>query len=541
MFQTNVVHSLLRGLDPLHQKSINLNSGQIFNGKILKLYPGQLASLQLGGLTLTAKLEAALTAGNRYWFQVQPSEGLPELKVIEGSKHIVRDRDNESILRQLGISNTKASESLIRYLASNDIPFTRDHIIQGADVLQRLGLQKDEGLSILKMLIERNLPITPASFSALSSVVKGEGLSHNLVDLSNLLGNLQMKEPVIHQLQQFINGMVERMNVQVDQNATISLIKDLLGANQASSTFQEAQLGLQQLGLKPKTPDQLLQHVREALSKAPDDLLKQLWPTLSKDQINQALTRGQISEIFTKVVIENSPRGEKSVQQLLSLLAINQNKEENSNVSQQLASIISRIGYQYERDTLQLLQRTDGNESQLLQLKSLLLKAQQLQLPSSIQEKIELLTNRITGQQLLSVNPEGVISHYAVLVPLKLFGKTTDLTVQWEGKKDQSGKLNPDHCRILFYLNLDNLKETVIDVQIQTRIVSVHVINEREKPTGLINALLPYLKTALSELDYQLSAVKWTQPMMPNPNTGFQSTNAYNHQSRQYQGVDIRI
>lgn len=558
MFQANIVHSLLRGLDPIHQKSISLTPGQIFNGKILKLYPGQLASLQLGGLTLTAKLEAALTVGSRYWFQVQPGEGLPVLKVLEGStqNEKPRGRESENILRQLGLSYSKQSEMLVKYLAKEEIPFTRAHVIRGAETLQNVGMLNEKGLSIIKLLVERNLPITPATFSAMNSVITGQGLVNQLQELSTLIQPLQGKEPLLQQFQQLLQSILNEANVKVDRHQILDTLKTFLTENATDTQQRQSQVELQKLGVIDKqSPEQLLANVKVEVTRTPADQLKQIWPTLTKAEVQLSLNKGEVGELLSKIVLEKGVNGERTIQQLLTLFSssIVKNSENlvfpqsEDSLGKQLVSLINRIGYQHERDAQQFLQqRSENSETFLMQLKAILVKTQQqVQMPPSIQDKVESILNRITGQQLLSVNQEGPITNHAVMVPLKLLGGNSDLTIQWEGKKENDGKLNPDHCRILFYLNLANLKETIIDVQIQNRVVSLHVINEQQKPAQLINALQPYLTRALNDLNYQLTSVKWTNPIQSSKshyhNGSITPVNKYYQSQRPYQGVDIRI
>jgi hypothetical protein len=557
LFQANVVRSLLKGLDPIHRKSVTLIPGQIFNGKIIKLYPGQLASLRLGGLALTAKLEAALTVGDRYWFQVQRGEGLPVLKVFEAlpQNGKYNGNDSENILRKLGLSNLKQSDLLVNYLAKEGLPFTRGHVHAGVQTLQSVGMTNEQGLEILKLLIERNLPITPLTFSAIHSVVSGQGLANQLQDLSLLLQQHQGKDPDIQQIQHIIRDLLNEGNVKVDRHQLLEMIKVFLTDDSRTTQFTVAETELRKLGvINKQSPQQLLAHFNAEVAKASVVQLKQIWPTLIKEQVSLELSRGQIGELLSKVVLEKGENGERTLQQLLSLFSGKTEKSsegfsfslQEESLAKQLTSIINRIGYQHERDVQQLtLHRNESNETLLLQLKASLLKSQQLQLPLIIQERVESILNLITGQQILSVNQESPFVNQVVMLPLKLMGENTDLTIQWEGKKDKDGKLNPDHCRVLFYLNLNKLKETIIDVQIQSRIVSLHIYNEQEKPIELIAVLQPYLKQALKELNYQLTSVKWTQSSQSTKSiekqTGVHSLNTHYQTQRHYQGVDIRI
>lgn len=555
MFQTNIVNSLVKGLDPIHQKTVLLTPGQIFNGKILKLYPGQLASLQQGQLTLTAKLEVALSAGNRYWFQVQPGEGLPTLKVIEGAAEqgIKQGKDVESVLRQLGIPNSRVNEMVVNHLAKQEIPFSREHVSRGGETLQQLGMANERGLVVLQFLLERSLPITPATFLAIQSIIEGQGLSSQVRELDQMLTTVTEKAPALLQLQQSVQIILSEADIKIDQHQIVELLKVFLKAEPGSVQFTQAQNELQKLGVveKQTTPQQLMTHFREMVVKETEEQLRQVWPTLTKDEVFSHLNKGQITELLAKVVWLKGESGERSLQQILALVTKESQLETIRNVApevsvaNQFSKILERIGYHYERDLLGFLNRPENiNETKLLQLKALLIQAQQQSLPTKLKDKIDSLLHRITGQQLISVHQEGPIAHHVVSMPLNLFGMDTDLTLQWEGKKQKNGMLNPDHCRVLFYLNLETLAETIIDVQIQNRIVSLHVINESQKPVNLIGALQPILKDALAELNYQLSSIKWTQPkplVGKGKHKQLTHANSFYPSAKPYQGVDIRI
>ncbi|OIJ17818.1 hypothetical protein BKP45_19845 [Anaerobacillus alkalidiazotrophicus] len=438
MFQSIMVDSFIKGLDPIDQKSISLNPGQIFNGKIIKIYPGQLATLIMNGVTLTAKLEAALIVGKRYWFQVEPGDGIPKLKVIESVRENGKSdsRASENLFSRIGVLSNRLTETVINYLAKEEIAFSVAQMKHGVEILQNVKIPTEEGLAILKVLIERDLPITSETFLAVKSVIEGKGLSIQLHELSEMLQVIKENHPVLQQLHHTIQIILKEATIKGDQN--------------------------------------------------------------------------EVNHFPTKI-----------------------------------AMLITRIGLQYERDVLQsIIQNGENREEVLLQVKSLLIKSQQIYLPSKLQEKINSILHRITAQQLLSVNHEGPITNYAVAIPLVLSGIPTDLSIQWQGKKQRNGELDPDHCRILFYINLEHLKETVIDVQIQNRIVSLHIINENVKPIKLISYLQPLLKEGLLNLDYQLSSIKWTQSIQSktkDKKNVLHQENTYVQTSKAYQGVDIRI
>ena len=80
---------------------------------------------------------------------------------------------------------------------------------------------------------------------------------------------------------------------------------------------------------------------------------------------------------------------------------------------------------------------------------------------------------------LLSSGENGVQHQLVMQVPLEFFGKRLDATLEWNGRMKEDGKIDADFARILFYLDLHSLNKTVVDMQVQNRIVTVTVFNAR--------------------------------------------------------------
>jgi hypothetical protein len=173
-------------------------------------------------------------------------------------------------------------------------------------------------------------------------------------------------------------------------------------------------------------------------------------------------------------------------------------------------------------------------------LKPLLLKLLNEQIPASIKEMAEQILNRITAQQILS-QENGPIQNLLLTLPLNLGSIQTDLTLQWSGRKTKDGKIDPDYCRVLFYLELERLKETVIDMQVQNRIIKVTVINGHgavlEEAAG---QYLDILRENLGKMDYRLSGVSFVKPVNEKERDLRVKPIPFS-EAGPYSGVDIRI
>lgn len=60
--------------------------------------------------------------------------------------------------------------------------------------------------------------------------------------------------------------------------------------------------------------------------------------------------------------------------------------------------------------------------------------------------------------------------------------------------------IDPDYCRVLFYLDLDALQHMIVDMQIQNRIMTIHVTNEHTDLTVIAAPLIGILKEKCSRI-----------------------------------------
>lgn len=167
-----------------------------------------------------------------------------------------------------------------------------------------------------------------------------------------------------------------------------------------------------------------------------------------------------------------------------------------------LKEIIRLLGLNIEHA---LSGQGDLAETELTGLKPLLMQLKNESHGAGINDLADQVLNRITAQQLMS-HDAGPIQQLFMQVPLP--DHQSDLTVEWSGRRNKDGHIDPNYCRILFYLDLAQLKETVVDMQIQNRVVKVSVYNQNAKI--LEQAAHPFvtlLRGKLEQQEYKLSGV----------------------------------
>src|SRR5690606_31543440 len=112
---------------------------------------------------------------------------------------------------------------------------------------------------------------------------------------------------------------------------------------------------------------------------------------------------------------------------------------------------------------------------------------------------------------------QGPIQQIHYEIPIFLPMKKLNLTMNWEGRKTKEGKIDADYCRIIFYLDLNNLKETIVEMQIQNRVVSLNVFADKKIKQDMYSPFIEQLKENLSTINYTLSHVNIQDIREQNP------------------------
>lgn len=283
-----------------------------------------------------------------------------------------------------------------------------------------------------------------------------------------------------------------------------------------------------QSGHRPNA-EKLLQaiHTLSGISEGTEPVLLQRPAVLAGNLLHAALSASQQSETILNLLTTNNMVDDAKAK-LAALLnnkepQVTRNLPENVNRAVQhilendfkyadlskgaaaapfLKEIIRLLGLNMEHA---LSSQENLAETELTGLKPLLMQLKNESHGAVINELADQVLNRVTAQQLMS-HDAGPIQQLFMQIPLP--DHQSDLTVEWSGRRTKDGHIDPNYCRILFYLDLAQLKETVVDMQIQNRIVKVSVFNQYAKI--LEQAAHPFvtlLRDKLEQQEYKLSGV----------------------------------
>lgn len=581
-----------------------LKTGQIVQGKILKLYPNNKALIQLGTDKMTAQLEASLMTGGRYHFQVQFMDDVIHLKVLGEQLHHHLQTNAQNLMRQLGLKTTTTSGLFMQQLLKEKIPFAKDQLIK---VIQLLEGAKNKPLAqeVLKEMIVQRLPITQAIFDALYT----KNTSSFSEQIKSLLQQLNLSETtsfknIENQLQQMIKRplqskmeLIRHMSTEaINNNRQVFNLLKTTGIIEASLKFTTwkshieayteqnhwTQLNMPhrdatalKLPLKIEATEikQVLKKVVENKGDLNDEaqkILRKFGEVMHQTIINHSTLDTKEFTLLKQQIIENllpllsrtqqikmashllnTPLAIEQILQSLQTLADGQTYHSAEKLLRRLQQSETFLSMTPKEQFLTHLKhvllftglthenlvKQDLIQQQTATIKSMLIQMTQ-QSEGINQERMQQLLHFINGLQLQSVNETSNLIQASLQIPGEKLNLNSDLRMELEGEKTEDGMVNPDHCRILFYLDLENLKETVIDMHIQKRTVAVTIFNDEERMRVSSSKLQTMLKEALTKLDYHLTTLTM-KPLQQDDKPKKNRMTPINQSI--YQGVDYRI
>ncbi|MFD0711252.1 hypothetical protein [Paenibacillus sp. GCM10027626] len=168
--------------------------------------------------------------------------------------------------------------------------------------------------------------------------------------------------------------------------------------------------------------------------------------------------------------------------------------------------------------------------------------------PVALRETAQQLVQQITGQQLLLV-PErnsAPFTHVTMFIPLQQPGQEGMQTasVHIQTRKGRKGELDSGNCRLLFDLRMQTIGDTVADVQVVDKIVSLTIWNNFTTIDDLLQSSKSEIAGSLQQAGYQLLTLR-ALPLSERPaepgDKGAVSAAAAEWSSRPYKGVDYRV
>ncbi|MDQ0230551.1 hypothetical protein [Metabacillus malikii] len=518
MEQTTVLSALFKqamSQIPNAENQLTLKENQVVLGNVLKLFPNQKALIQVGQTSLIAQLETAIEANENYWFTVKGSTdtGL-QLKMM---KKLHGETNNEmntakQLLSMFQIRATKQNLAFINQVMDENVPITKKQIQASTDILTVLPKDMtDDAIDAIVTAVKKDYPLT-------ENIIK------------SILAS-QSSKPLVEQIESLLSELQHVKNKTAIQNILTNQLKNV--TQQQSELLVKTIIELLNNPIEMKTittsEQQLITQINTKLSKLDNNQVQQvLFDTI---QFNLGEKHKNVTpHFFTFEEME-------TIGKIATNASLFTNKDE---VIQLFKAIEANIGL---KDELLLWKKlsTGENIDDLHSLKNNLITVSGDTVPPLLKEQIDQLILRLNGQPLLQ-NENGPIQQFITQIPLFMLNHQTDLTIQWTGKKRADGKIDPDYCRIVFYLQLPKLNDIMIDVQNQNRIMSITIKNDHPTLSTLVNRASTDLKEALKTMNYHVSSIQ-VKPFVETPMIDEQRVlkSGTKEYPFSYMGVDLKI
>lgn len=334
-------------------------------------------------------------------------------------------------------------------------------------------------------------------------------------------------KPMLEQVKAWVNNeSLLNQNQKQQMQQLISRFEQIPPSKQALDVFAKQMQEQLTKAFGENTATRLFTQNEQGLS-AKDQLLSLIKPD-SNFTLNDSLLRNLVK------VTQNSsqPQMQSALTQAEAQV---QAAADSKAMEQAIKTVLKGLGVSYEAT---LANKAGDIQAVAQQMKpQLLALIQDSQTPLALRDAAETVMARLNGMQLSS--GENGHQHQLVMqVPLEFFGKKMDATLQWNGRMKEDGKIDANFARVMFYLNMESLQQTVIDMQVQNRVVTINVFNDIPHLDTLAASLKGTLKVGLAEKEYTLSGI-FIKPFAEQNSKNV--TKNTNQQDEQQGGVDIRV
>jgi hypothetical protein len=589
-----LLRSLLNDAQIGEPKTLELKVGQIVKGLVLQLLSEQDALVNIGGVQVKAHLETPLKQGEVTMLQVQPesNNGQIILKPLANSTIEIAPESLADVLSNMGLKDTNTNRQSIQALHPANVSLTKENAQAFTKVLAEIppDIDQEQWQQSALLALKNNLPLSRESVSALHQVVYGEPVSKQLTQLSQQLDEA-LSNPV---LSKQVSESLTQVKVLLKELQTISTQAFQNPVNEGGVAGEGKALLNVPSGSTIQAGE--VKNTANALnsSNLPQDTLRtpgnpesagiiaqstaaKMGETLADGNTNPA-SRIEGSEQLNKSVklppaaieAQPAPNGLSSVETAKA-------QTSDTEPSQWIGKWLKTLGIEHEQQLFKALDKTailgksaiipddlnstiemnsDGNKAPNEAVKQMVtdsLKAALLQLnafddtPPAIKESAQQLLQQITGQQLLLTSDRtSMFSHITLMIPMYNEQGQQTAAVHIQSRKGSRGEIDANNCRLVFDLRMKSIGDTLVDVQVYNKIVSLHVHNDHDFVATLLEGSREEIAASLQNVGYQFLSLKCSPfpeeaaALSPSLEAN-RSLNTSNYASKPYKGVDLRV
>ena len=514
------------------------------------------------------------------------------------------------LLNQVGLKDKPANRILLQELHKVGITITKENVLAFTKVISEAPTtaQGDQWKQGAIVAAKRGLPMTTESVRALHQVLYGKPVIQTLGQLSQQIETiLQSDNPILPKPTQ---DMLIQTKLLLDQVLKLTVQGGLELANLSSNSSDEdgdlLQHTIAKASTKESTNTSTITDNKALIRDFPIQVPKQMAGNLLN--VNASNGTVEVTEDGTltdnKLVSKELPVQQLPNQQGSTQLSSNQqgtvdSSHKSQNLTNQpnlapqtdavpleieeptwISKMLKSLGVEHEQKLYKAIEIANdpmGNKG--IQLKTnehaalanllaggalnpednltvttaetlkgaLLMLASTEGVPAHLKETGQQLLQQVTGQQLLlSPDRNSVFTHITLMIPMQNSAGDQTAAVHIQSRKGSRGQIDANNCRLLFDLRMKALGDTLVDVQVANKIVSLHVHNDQSFVGELLENSRSEISGGLQKLGYQFLSLKCSPfpkevPEEALAEDGTRGSLKSLYSSKPYKGVDIRV
>ncbi|WP_123040023.1 hypothetical protein [Cohnella candidum] len=601
-----MIRALLGDSAPSEGKTLELRIGQIVRGVLMEMLDNGEALMNINGVSVRAKLEAELPVGRGTLLQVQPSGsgGTVMLKPLQETSDAMPDEGLKDVLKSFGLPDQKWSYELVRGLKRDGYSVdkaTGDYFLSAA-ALKPASADAASWMAAAGVAFRRGLAATEETIASLRQSLSGRPIHEELASFASSLKEWLGSEGA---KSDGMTALAARLQALVAEG------DDLLAEGETQLRGEGLPMSAQGKGdavgsdTAPVSNGRTSFHARPAPSISGTAAMPVSmgehpaaagWPGLAAGQAggasapasSQAARPLQASAAQTvpvaPVVAEGAADAEDAAPVARPQAGASEQGASAGNASQAstkgesawIGRFLQWLGAGHEHRLANAAEprlpldpsltpdsqapsaegrphaaETAKHAADTLKSALLSLVAHD-ETPPALRDAAQSLIHQISGQQLLVSSERQVNQPYSLVtlfVPMKGQDGDTTAAVHVQTRRGRKGEWDTDNCRLLFDLKMRNLGDTVVDVQVVDRIVSVKLMNDFPGMADLVEQAKGEVGAALGAAGFQLLSM--TARPLPTPidasvsQTGEGAARSDNpaasaYAAKPYKGVDFR-
>ncbi|MCY7757022.1 hypothetical protein [Bacillus inaquosorum] len=519
-------------------------------GKVLRLLGDQHALIQVGNQTVQGKLETQLRPQAYYWFSYEKktAEQTGRLQVVQSFDQNPKTIQDAAVklLNAISVKPSNTALMMTGAMLKSKTPVTENDIKTAVRWMDTLPAQDTKkAIETVLFVLKRDLPIHPEVLSGVHAIKSPVPLHQHVSQLLQAISQSPQQSQMMAKLKEAVTALFNS-EIEIHAERLIEKLISLTDNTKAPSSGNAAgnrelsapagspvktnlppvnhtaeQRSIQEEPIKNaadipiKEARQLLTKLTESAEKNGLQIVKEAanWikaAALSGDGkspaasavLQEARVTDQEAEVFLKAAQQTAP-----------------SLADKADVLSFLSKVKMAIGTRNELAFIKAFEQGSSVTPDDIQSIKLALHAARAshEVAEPVKQEADQLFHKLNGQLFMQQDHP---SYSQIVMSFPLFSKSgaQDMTVLFKGKKEADGKLDPSHCRLLFLLQLDTLKETVVDCLIQQKVMTITIETDFELQAA-IDPMVPALKQGLKEMGYSLSGVNAKKRIRPEEKT----------------------